>query len=170
MEKPKMVRGNISKKFRKVSLAVALAAFATSPAQAATEKVLNFALQQEPPQLNAMKATDTQSFFVLGHVMEGLTTYGKKEGEYIPGVAESWKITDKEAIFKIRKNAKWSDGKPVTAQDFVFGWKTALDPKMASEYAFILYPIKNAEAIHRQDARHGNRRRGCRRAHAQSDL
>src|SRR5271156_1215356 len=58
-------------------------------ANAATDKVLNFALQQEPPQLNSMKATDQQSFFVIGHVMEGLVDFGKKIGEYVPGVAES---------------------------------------------------------------------------------
>ncbi|MBI3535606.1 MAG: peptide ABC transporter substrate-binding protein, partial [Deltaproteobacteria bacterium] len=50
-------------------------------------------------------------------------------------------------IFYLRKNAKWSDGKPVTAHDFVFSWRMTLDPKTASEYAFFLYPIKNAEAI-----------------------
>ncbi len=110
------------------------------------KKVVHFALRAEPPQLNSMKATDQQSIFVLGHVMEGLTRNGKNN-EVIAGVAERWKVTDKEVTFYLRKNAKWSDGKPVRAQDFIFAWKTALDPKMASEYAFILYPIKNAEAI-----------------------
>ncbi len=110
------------------------------------KKVLNFTISSEPPQLNSMKASDTQSFFVLGHVMEGLTRTGKS-GEIIPGIAEKWKIGEKEATFYLRKNARWSDGKPVTAQDFVFAWKNTLDPKTASEYAFILYPIKNGEAI-----------------------
>ena len=81
-----MVRGNVSEKFRFASLA-ALAIFAVNNAHAAPEKVINFALQQEPPQLNSMKATDTQSFFVIGHVMEGLAAFGKKVGEYVPGVA-----------------------------------------------------------------------------------
>jgi oligopeptide transport system substrate-binding protein len=116
-------------------------------AHAATDKVINFALLNEPPQLNSMKATDTQSAFVIGHVMEGLTSYGPNEGQYIPGVAESWEVTDKGATFKLRKNAKWSDGKPVTAKDFVFSWRTTVDPKTASEYAFLIYPVKNAEAI-----------------------
>lgn len=96
-----------------------------------------------------MKATDQQSFFVIGHTMEGLTNYGKKPGQYVPGVAQKWTINDKEAVFHLRKNAKWSDGKPVTAHDFVFAWRTTLDPKTASEYGFILYPIKNAEAINK---------------------
>ncbi len=114
----------------------------------APAQVLNYALSSEPPQLNAMKATDQQSFFVLGHVMEGLTRYGKN-GEIVAGVAESWKISDQGATFQLRKNAKWADGKPVTAKDFIFSWQTAVDPKTASEYAFILYPVKNAEKINK---------------------
>jgi len=107
---------------------------------------VRFALTSEPPNLNSMKATDQASFFVLGHVMEGLTRNGE-DGSVQPGVAEKWEINDIGATFTLRKNAKWSDGKPVTAQDFAFAWRNALDPKTASEYAFILYPIKNAEAI-----------------------
>jgi oligopeptide transport system substrate-binding protein len=136
----------------KTILSLVVATMVATSAHAATEKVLNFALMQEPPQLDSMKATDQQSAFVIGHVMEGLAAYGKKDGEFVPGVATDWKITDKDALFHLRKNAKWSDGKPVTAKDFVFGWKTALDPKTASEYAFLLYPIKGAEAINTKNA------------------
>jgi oligopeptide transport system substrate-binding protein len=127
-----------------VSLASGAVLSVASPASA--QKVVRFALSTEPPNLNSMKATDQQSFFVLGHVMEGLTRNGK-DGAVAPGVAEKWTINDKEATFTLRKDAKWSDGKPVTANDFVFAWRTAVDPKTASEYAFILYPVKNAEAI-----------------------
>lgn len=113
---------------------------------AATAQVLTLAMTGEPPNLNATKATDAESFFIIGHTMEGLTRYDKT-GQLVPGVAEKWTINEKTATFKIRKNAKWSDGSPVTAKDFIFSWKTALDPKTASEYSFILYHIKNAEAI-----------------------
>ena len=132
--------------FSKRHLFTLMIALSVSCAALAGEKVLNFAITTEPPQLNATKATDQQSFFVLGHIMEGLTRYGDGD-KSIPGVAEKWKIGDKEAIFNLRKNAKWSDGKPVTAKDFVYGWRMVVDPKNASEYAFIMYPIKNAEAI-----------------------
>ncbi len=111
-------------------------------------KEIRMAITTEPPNLNSMKATDQSSFFVLGHVMEGLTRVGKN-GEAVPGVAEKWEINDKTATFYLRKDAKWSDGKPVTARDFVFSWRTTLDPKTASEYAFILYHLKNAEAINK---------------------
>lgn len=119
---------------------------AVTTAVAAPEQKISLALQGEPPNLDATKATDTDSFFIIGHTMEGLTRYSKT-GTIIPGVAEKWEINDKTATFHLRKDAKWSDGTPITAKDFIFSWKTVLDPKTASEYSFILYPIKNAEAI-----------------------
>lgn len=109
-------------------------------------QTITIALTQEPPQLNSMKATDQVSIMVLGHVMEGLVRYDRR-GNIVPGVAERWELTDEKATFWLRRNALWSDGIPVTAHDFVFSWRKALEPATASEYAFILYPIKNAEAI-----------------------
>lgn len=125
---------------------------AVTQAFAATPKTVSLALQQEPPQLNSTKATDQQSFFVLGHLMEGLLRNGKSAGEYVPGVAEKWQVDDKGATFNLRRGAKWADGKPVTAKDFVFAWRLVVDPKNASEYAFIMYPVKNAEKINQGKA------------------
>jgi oligopeptide transport system substrate-binding protein len=109
-------------------------------------KVLRLAMGEEPPQLDSTRATDQVSIFVLGHVMEGLTRYGKS-GDIVPGVAERWELGERRAVFHLRADARWADGHPVTAHDFVFAWRTAVDPKTASEYAFILYPLKNAEAV-----------------------
>ncbi|HSM91704.1 MAG TPA: peptide ABC transporter substrate-binding protein [Anaeromyxobacteraceae bacterium] len=109
-------------------------------------KVLRLAMTEEPPQLDSTRATDSVSIFVLGHVMEGLTRYGP-EGDIVPGVAERWELGERRAVFHLRADARWEDGRPVTARDFVFAWRTAVDPKTASEYAFILYPVKNAEAV-----------------------
>lgn len=109
-------------------------------------QIVTIALTQEPPQLNAMKATDQVSLLILGHVMEGLVRYDKR-GNIAPGVAERWELREDGATFWLRKDALWSDGVPVKAQDFVFAWQNALDPATASEYAFILYPVKNAESI-----------------------
>jgi len=103
-------------------------------------------LREEPPQLNSTLATDQISGMVLGHVMEGLLRYDAA-GRLVGGVAERWAIDGLEATFHLRADARWSDGRPVTADDFVFAWQTALDPANASEYAFILFPIRNAEAI-----------------------
>ena len=111
-------------------------------------QTIAIALSEEPPQLNSMKATDAVSITILSHVMEGLTRYDRR-GKIVPGVAERWEVDEQGATFWLRGNAFWSDGQPVTAQDFVFAWRNALKPETASEYAFILYTIKNAEAINK---------------------
>ncbi|MCH2335193.1 MAG: peptide ABC transporter substrate-binding protein [Pseudomonadales bacterium] len=107
---------------------------------------VTLALSEEPPQLDSSRATDTVSGQILGHVMEGLLRYDEFN-RIVPGVAERWEIGATKATFWLRDDAFWSDGSRITAHDFVFAWQTALDPQTASEYAFILYPIKNAEAI-----------------------
>ena len=103
-------------------------------------------LADEPPQLDTTRSTDQISFFILGHVTEGLLRYDDKN-RLVPGVAERWDIRADGATFWLRNNARWSDGKPVTAHDFVFAWQTVVDPATASQYAFITYSVKNAEAI-----------------------
>jgi oligopeptide transport system substrate-binding protein len=131
------------------TLAVVLAFVSSLPRPAAgAERVIRLAISQEPPQLDSTRGTDSVSAFVVGHVKEGLTRYGKN-GEIVPGVARSWRVEARRATFRLREEARWADGKPVTARDFVFAWRTAVDPRTASEYAFILYPIKNAEAVNR---------------------
>ncbi|MEC8428042.1 MAG: peptide ABC transporter substrate-binding protein, partial [Pseudomonadota bacterium] len=60
---------------------------------------------------------------------------------------ERWELREDGATFWLREDARWSNGKPVTAHDFVFAWRKVVDPANASEYAFILYPITNAQAI-----------------------
>ena len=107
---------------------------------------ITLALGSEPPQLDSTKSTDQASFFILGHVMEGLLRYGEN-GSIQPAVAERWVINDQNATFYLRKSARWSNGDPVTAHDFVFSWQKAVDPNTASQYAFIFYYIKNAQSI-----------------------
>jgi oligopeptide transport system substrate-binding protein len=129
------------------ALAFAAACSRGEPARAAKGgQVLHLLLGEEPPQLDSTRATDSASIFVLGHVMEGLTRYGEG-GSIVPGVAERWELGERSARFWLRADARWSDGVPVRARDFAFAWRTAVDPKTASEYAFILFPVKNAEAI-----------------------
>lgn len=129
---------------------LAIAACFTHSAQAAAVDVagqsISLAMLTEPPTLHSARATDTISGFVLSHIMEGLLRYGEN-GELLPGVAERWHIDDKGARFWLRSDALWSDGRPVTARDFVFAWQYALRPETASQYAFILYPIKGAREI-----------------------
>lgn len=107
---------------------------------------ITLALSSEPPQLDSTKATDQVSGRILGHVMEGLLRYGP-DGTLIPGVAKRWQIRADGATFELRRDARWSDGSPVTAHDFVFAWRKAADPANASEYAFMTYTLKNGEAV-----------------------
>jgi oligopeptide transport system substrate-binding protein len=107
---------------------------------------ITLAMAAEPPQLDSTRATDQVSGFVLGHVMESLLRRGPGT-KLLPGVAERWEINDTGATFWLRDTARWSDGKPITANDFVFAWRKVVDPANASEYAFFLYPLKNAERI-----------------------
>lgn len=107
---------------------------------------ISLALSAEPPDLNSLTSTDSVSGFVLTHVMEGLLRYDE-QGNLVAGVAEDWHMDAQGATFRLRKDARWSDGSLVTAHDFVYAWRTALSPVTASEYAFILFPIRNAQAI-----------------------
>lgn len=107
---------------------------------------ITLALSTEPPQLDSTRATDMVSGMLLGHTMEGLLRYGP-DNELVPGMAESWDVDENGGTFHLRTDALWSNGTPVTAHDFVFAWQTALNPDTASQYAFILFPIKNATGI-----------------------
>ena len=103
-------------------------------------------LTQEPPQLDSTRGTDQVSFRILGHVMEGLLRYDEHDS-LVGAMAERWRVDDRGATFWLRPDVRWSNGEPVTAHDFVFAWRKVVEPANASQYAFILYGIKNAEAV-----------------------
>ncbi len=107
-------------------------------------------LGEEPPNLDSALATDTVSFDVLNNVMEGLIRTGK-DFEPLPGMAKDWEIDGVHYTFHLREDARWSDGKPVTAHDFKYAWLRALDPRTASQYAYQLYYIEGAEAFNSAD-------------------
>jgi oligopeptide transport system substrate-binding protein len=129
-----------------------LSALSLLPAQLMAEAVdferqsITVALTQEPPNLNSILTTDLVSFFVIGHTQEGLVRYDRR-GKLVPGVAESWEQSANNIVFRLRRNARWSDGSAVTAHDFVFAWRTLNDPKTAAPYASIMYPVLNAEKV-----------------------
>ena len=116
----------------------------------AAKQVLNRTENQEIPTMDTSKSTDTLGAQILGNTMEGLYRLDK-DNKPIPAAAESSTKSEdgKKYTFKLRKDAKWSNGDPVTAKDFVFGWQCLLDKNTAAEYAFIAYYIKNAEAINK---------------------
>ena len=121
---------------------------AALPAIDTATRTITTSIRNEPPNLDSMRATDATSIMVFAHIIEGLLRYDER-GNLVPGVAERWEIGTSSATFWLREDALWSDGKPVTAHDFVFAWRMAVDPATASQYAFILYPVKNGEAINK---------------------
>ncbi|TWK72859.1 Oligopeptide-binding protein OppA [Bacillus paralicheniformis] len=108
---------------------------------------LNVNIKTEPFSLNPGLANDSVSGNVLRQTFEGLTTIGK-DGKPVEAAAEKIEISkdQKTYTFTIRDGAKWSNGDPVTAEDFEYAWKWALDPKNESQYAYQLYYLKGGEA------------------------
>lgn len=131
------------------------AAGETAAAQEATGTVsssdLKVMLETPVMSLDPQQATDGTSFEVMANYTDGLTQMDDS-GAAIAAVAESWETSEDGLTwtFHLRKDAKWSNGTPVTAKDFVFGWQRAVDPDVASEYAYMLSDIgqvKNAAEI-----------------------
>ncbi|MFC4620112.1 peptide ABC transporter substrate-binding protein [Camelliibacillus cellulosilyticus] len=116
----------------------------------ADKQVLKLTEAADLPTLDAAMSTDTTSGDVLQMISAGLMMID--DNKVKPDMAASEPEVSKDGkvyTFKIRDNAKWSDGSPVTAQDFVYAWQRAIDPKTASQYAYIFASanIKNAEKI-----------------------
>ena len=113
---------------------------------------LRVASMGEPASLDPHKVSGTWENYVVGDMFIGLTTENPK-AEPIPGVAESWTVSEdgKTYTFKLRE-CSWSDGTPMTAHDFVFSMQRILDPATAAEYASLLYIIEGAEAVNKGEA------------------
>ncbi|HEY6197990.1 MAG TPA: peptide ABC transporter substrate-binding protein [Candidatus Binatia bacterium] len=109
-------------------------------------KTFRVNLGTEPPSLDWSLATDHVSFNVIANLMVGLAEFDKNL-KPAPVIAKSWDVLDggKRIVFHLREDATWSDGKKVVAADFEFSWKRLLDPRTASEYAYTLFDIVNAE-------------------------
>lgn len=106
-------------------------------------------IKDEPASLDPMKAVGLPEIQVMRDLFEGLTNQDA-QGHIVPGVAQSWSSNDNKTwIFTLRKDARWSNGDPVTAQDFVYSWQRLVDPKNSSPSAWFaaLSGIDNAEAI-----------------------
>ncbi len=115
------------------------------------DKVLNVMVEVEVESLDPQVATDGTSFEVIANYTDGLTQMDA-DGAAIPAIAESWDVSEDGTVytFHLRQDANWSNGEPVTADDFIFAWQRAVDPALASEYSYMLSDIgqvKNAAAI-----------------------
>mgnify|MGYP001385423813 CR=1 FL=1 len=128
-------------------LALAATTMLTGGALAAS---LNIHNGGDPTSLDPHKLSGDWENRIAGDIFEGLVTEDPN-AEAVPAQAESWTLSDdgKTYTFKIRQDAVWSDGKPVTAGDFVFAIQRLLDPASAAEYAYLQYPILNAEKINK---------------------
>ena len=112
---------------------------------------LNIMLETPVESLDPQEATDGTSFEVIADFTDGLMQMDA-DGQAVNAIAESYECSDDALTwtFKLREDAVWSNGTPVTAADFVFGWQRAVDPAVASEYSYMLSDIgqvKNAAAI-----------------------
>lgn len=109
-------------------------------------RLLKFQNLNEPEYLDPGLASGNIETNILLSLFESLVTYNPKDGDPLPGVAERWTISADQTVytFALRGNARWTDGKPVTAQDFVYAWERVLNPATGAKYAFALYYIKNA--------------------------
>jgi len=115
--------------------------------KSAPATTLRYVVGAEPETLDPRKSTGVPEGRIQANLFEGLTTYDAA-GKLAPGTAEKWTMSPDSKVytFTIRANAKWSNGAPVTAQDFEYTWKKTLDPTFASPYAQQLYFIAGAEA------------------------
>ncbi|KRM05536.1 ABC-type oligopeptide transport system, periplasmic component [Liquorilactobacillus ghanensis DSM 18630] len=147
------------KGFKKALLAAAATAFLlagcgtkTSSTQSsgkyAAKQTLNWTESSTLATADLAKATDTLSFNVLLNTQEGLYRLDKN-GTPEKALATKTKVTNggKTYTFDLRENAKWSNGEPVTAQNFVYSWQRTVNPKTAAQDAFYLYQVKNAQEI-----------------------
>ena len=120
-------------------------------AGAASTTDLNVMIETGVESLDPQQATDGTSFEVIADYTDGLMQMDA-DGNPINAIAESYEVSEDGCTytFKLRDDANWSNGTPVTAQDFVFAWQRAVDPEVASEYAYMLSDIGqivNAEEI-----------------------
>jgi oligopeptide transport system substrate-binding protein len=102
--------------------------------------------------LDPQKTASVTEADLLGDLFEGLVTYDAA-GEIVPGVAESWTISEDglRYVFNLRE-ARWSNGDAISANDFVFSFRRLLDPATGAQYANLFYPIVNAERVNRGEA------------------
>jgi oligopeptide transport system substrate-binding protein len=119
---------------------------ATDTGAPAAEQVITINWGAEPPSLDPGLASDTTSANILLNIMDPLVKLGD-DLEPVPALAESWDISEdgKTVTFHLRADGKWTNGDPVTAEDFVWSWKRTVSPELAADYAYQFYGIVGAQ-------------------------
>ena len=135
---------------KKVLLILAMAMmFFACGAKGSKGSTFSLNLAAEPKSIDPQLSTDIAGGTVNELLSEGLLKR-TPDGKPDPGIAEKWEVSPDglKWTFHLR-DAKWSNGDPITANDFKAAWIRGLDPKVASEYAYMLYPIKNGELFNK---------------------
>ncbi len=119
-----------------------------SKTSSAKKSTVNFMESSEIPTMDTSKVTDVVGMTQLSNSEEGIYRLGKNSSVHNALATSTKESKDgKTWTFTLRKNAKWSNGDKVTAQDFVYSWQRTVNPKTASEYAYLFSGIKNADKI-----------------------
>jgi len=142
----------MKKTLRTLLLATALVTIGSAAAFA--ETVYNRGNSADPESLDPHKTSTVYEAHILRDLFEGLVMQDQK-AEIIPGAAESWTTSPDGTVytFRLRKDAVWSNGDPVTADDFVYSFRRLEDPATAAEYASMLYVVKGAQEINEGKAK-----------------
>lgn len=111
-------------------------------------QILHLGNGAEPMGLDPQIVTGVPEHHIISALIEGLVTENKKNLNPEPGTAERWETSEDGLVWKfhLREDAKWSNGDPVTANDFVQSYQRMLTPSLGSQYAYMLHVVKNAEA------------------------
>lgn len=117
--------------------------------QGIREGVFHLGNGAEPQALDPHITSGVPEHRVIQSLFEGLVTKNPHTLEIEPGVAESWELSDDERVytFHLNEQASWSNGDPVTAEDFRWSWQRALTPALGNQYNYMYFPIRNAEAF-----------------------
>lgn len=113
------------------------------------EQVLYVSNATEPRSLDPHKTAGVPESTIMLNLYDCLTTYDPRTAEPIPCLAETWDHNADSSVwtFHLRHDAKWTDGNPITAEDFVYSWRRIVNPDTASPYANLLYYVKNGQAL-----------------------
>ncbi|CAA0116652.1 Periplasmic oligopeptide-binding protein [Halioglobus japonicus] len=137
-----------------LSVITALSLFAcgsgeSNVVQGNREGILHVGNGTEPQGLDPHVVTGIPESNIVKALFEGLAVKNPQTLESEPGVAQSWDISEDglTITFHLNPEAKWSNGDPMTAEDYVWSWQRALNPTMGNQYAYMLYPVENAEAF-----------------------
>ena len=129
-----------------LSQGLALAAILLGGPAGAWADAIHLGNGTEPESLDVHQSSGVSEANIQRDLFEGLVAEGP-DASLIPGAAERWEISQDGTVytFHLRQDGRWSNGDPVTAGDFVYAFHRGLAPETAAAYAFILYPVANAE-------------------------